>query len=329
MVLLFTWIVFQRSDQERGFLEVLQSVTLNAFFFFAYAYLTAYLLVPAFFKKGKYVLLVVVFLISGLAISYLKFFASDYLFYGAINPSVSTGTSVVQFREILVNTKDMTFIVALFVIARYSGGNLKMRTKLAELRDLQLRSEIKLLKNQLDPHVVFNNLNNIYSLALSNSDQLQVNIQRFRSVLNYYLVQGKGETVLLKDELNAISNYVNLEKIRYGDRLEVDMRFEGEEYEHRVFPFTLFSFVENCFEHGCSLDSGISWLKIYIRTEHSSVTFHASNSKPSIPPVFGSEEEEFRKVTPVNKLELLYPGRYLFRTEEKPEAYYVDLKIKF
>jgi LytS/YehU family sensor histidine kinase len=310
-------------------LESLKGVFVNSLFFFGYAYITAYLFVPFFLSRKRYILLLIVFLLSGLIISYLKFIFSDYLFYTAIAAEMSERIRSVDISHILVNTKDMTFIVAIFLIAKFTKDNYHLRMRLRELQDHQIRSEIKLLRNQLHPHVVFNNLNNMYSLALNNSDLVADNLARIKSVLHYYFIEGKAQRVSLRKELKTIENFIGLEKLRYGERLSVEYSIEGILDNRFIVPFVLFSLVENCFEHGCSIDSGDAWIRITVKIEKDSITFHASNSKPKN--VMESELPTVNQslTSTKNKLDLLYPGKHILRIDDRNEMYSLDLKLRF
>lgn len=326
MVLLFSWIVYLREDGSRTILEIGKSVALNALFFFSYAYLTAYLLVPFILSKKKYILFGLVFISAGLGISYVKFICSDYIFYTAIAADLGDRMRHVNFTQLIVNTKDMTFIVAIFLIAKYSKDNFRLRKRLVELRDLQIRSEISLLRNQLDPHVVFNNLNNLYALSLSSSDALEIHLRKLKSVLSYFFIEGKSKRVSLERELETIENYIALEKLRYGDRLSVNFQVEGDLKDKKIIPFVFFSFAENCIEHGCTAEFGEAWIKILIKSEARAVTFHASNSKPVN--LLSSEEGHLFEEKTRKKLDMLYPGKYLLRIDDRKDMFCVDLKIK-
>ena len=323
MISIFSWVVFMREGETRGIGNIIASVTANSVFFFGYAYLTAYLLVPKLLLRRRILYFILAFLSSGILISILKFTVSDYIFYSAISADLNSRSFPLNLSEIVVNTKDMTFIVAIFLIAKYARDNYKINRRLGEVRDHQIRSEIKLLRNQLNPHVVFNNLNNIYSLALNNSPTLAQNITNLRSVLSYYFRDGKEDTVPIHTELEVIRNYISLEKLRYGDRLKVDFKTEGEMLGN-IVPFVLFSFIENCFEHGCSIDSGIAWIKVHVISNKNSLVFHASNSRPLNLLVENSNKGSDLR----SRLELLYPGRHILRIDDRKDMYCVDLKLK-
>jgi sensor histidine kinase YesM len=328
MNLLFTWVVYMRSGQEQQIPQIAQNVLINSLFFFGYAYLTAYVLVPVMLSKGRYLLFGVVFLFAGISISWLKFIFSDYLFYNAIGNDFTSRIEAANLARVLVNTKDMTFIVALFLVAKYAKDNHHVNKRLAMLQDDQLRSEIRLLRNQLDPHVVFNNLNNLYCLSLNQSPDVSVNLGRLSSLLSFYFEDGKKEKVKLRRELEAISDYLDLERLRYGDRLSIDFRTEGDPGEMEIYPLVLFPFIENCLEHGSSDASGEAWIRIRVQVDADSISFHASNSKPeTVLEAYRSGNGQ-RKSRPAEKLDLLYPGRYVLRVDDRKALYSVDFKLK-
>ncbi len=328
MNLLFTWVIAMRSGQDQQLQEIARNVLINSFFFFGYAYLTAYVLVPLLLSRGKYIMFIIFFLLAGSLISWLKFIFSDYLFYSVIGNDPGSKIGAADLSRILVNTKDMTFIVALFLIAKYTKDNHQVNSRLAMLQDDQLRSEIRLLRSQLDPHVVFNNLNNLYCLSLNHSPAVSANLGRLRSVLSFYFVDGKKEKVNLSRELQAIGDYLNLEKLRYGDRISVDYRTEGDPGQKEIFPLVLFPFIENCLEHGCSTESGSAWIRIWVKVESDALTFHASNSKPATVPEALGDVIGRRKSGPAEKLDLLYPGKHILRVENRKDLYSVDVKLK-
>lgn len=329
MNMLFCWVLIMRDTPNAQPGKVVGGVFVNSLFFFGYAYLTAYIFVPRMLSMRRYLLFFLSFLLSGMFLSFLKFYFSDLLFYDAIAGGVADSPERYTLSQILMNTKDMTFIVAIFLIAKYAKDNYHSRLRIMELQDHQIKSEIKLLKKQLDPHVVFNNLNNIYCLALNNSEAVADPVSRLRSLLSYYFVEAKEQLVGLKQELNTISDFISLEKLRYGDRLAVDFTVEGDTENKRIAPFVLFSFIENCFEHGCSIDSGSAWVKIKVMIGDDSLDFHASNSKPENLLQVKEDHGKHAFYSIKTRLQLLYPGKHLLRTEERKESYSIDLKIRF
>ncbi|MEX0988555.1 MAG: histidine kinase [Bacteroidales bacterium] len=328
MNLLFTWIIWFQGARPGTLTDILQGVLINSVFFFGYAYLTAYILVPWLLSNRKYIFFITAFVMGGMVISGLKFLFSDYLFYSVISGEYPDSSRTFELSRMIVNTKDMTFIVAIFLIAKFLKDNHHLNRRLKELQEYQIRSEIKLLKHQLDPHVVFNNLNNLYCLSLNHADVVKSNLGRLRSVLSFYFIDGKSQSVPLSRELRAIEDYINLEKLRYGERLSVDYVVTGEAGGKKLYPFVLFTFVENCFDHGCSLEDGSAWIRISVHSAENSVSFHASNSKSGYP---GEAASEFNKGVSAgsnNALQLLYPGKYTMCVYNKDDTYSIDLKLR-
>ncbi len=327
MFLFFTWILWVRDESTNRLRDILQNVLVNSFFFFGYAYLTAYLLVPRFLSEGRYLLFALCFLLSGVMISWLKFTFSGFVFYTAIGGDLTSTFKAPDLSKIIVNTKDMTFIVALFLIAKYTRDNYRVRNRLTQMRDDQLRSEIRLLRNQLDPHVVFNNLNNLYTLGVNHSPEVFVNLGRLRSVLSYYFLDGTQSKVKLSRELQAIRDYLDLEKLRYGDRLSVTYNVHGDPGTREIVPLVLFPFVENCIKYGAGQESGESWITIAVAIGPGFIDFRAVNSIPKKSGEMQPADTEDMTVSPAKKMESIYADKYTMKTTVESDSYCVDLKL--
>jgi len=272
-------------------------------------------------------LFIVGFISAGVIISIVKFSVSEYIFYNVISEGPVLPQSRLNLQEIIVNTKDMTFIVALFLVVKYTKDNYHIQHRISELKEYRLLAEIKMLRNQLDPHVLFNNLNNIYCLSINRDQSVGQYLNSFGSILSYYFIDGSSEKVSLEKELNAIEAYLCLERLRYGDRLDLEYTVEGMPGGKTIYPFVFLSYIENCFTHGCGTESGDPWVKIYIRIEKDSVTFHASNSKPKSENSFRKKLSEGKSWHPGNLLEVIYPGQHLIRIDKRDRIYGVDLKL--
>ncbi|MCK5068485.1 MAG: histidine kinase [Bacteroidales bacterium] len=262
MVLLFSWVAHSRSDTEGGFLDDFLMVFNNAIVFFGYAYLTVYFLIPHILVKKKVFLFLFLFFLSGLALSGLKFLFSDYLFYLAISPENASRGPSLTLSTMLVNTKDMTFIVAIFAIVKYARDHYILESNIRELQQKGLEAEIKLLEHHMDPHVIFNNFNSLYSISLNRPEYLKTTVKKLRSVLHYLFRESKLEKVSLSREIEMIENYIGLEKLRYGERLKISYDNEGSSQGLEIAPLILYPFVENCFVHGAGEDPDQSWIRI-------------------------------------------------------------------
>ena len=114
----------------------------------------------------------------------------------------------------------------------------------------------------MDPHVIFNNFNNLYSISIYRPEHLKATVKKLKTVLHYLFKGSKSDKVLLAKEVDMIRNYIGLETIRYGDRLNVSFEPEGSMHGLMIAHLILYSFVENCFVHGADVNPLKSWIKI-------------------------------------------------------------------
>ncbi|MBN2698344.1 MAG: histidine kinase [Bacteroidales bacterium] len=326
MISLFTWVACSRGEGSIALPQVLRTVSINAFFFFAYAYLATYWLIPRILFKKRYTLFAILIIASGLIISWFKLTVSDFLFYDAIANESYSGGKGFTFPDIIVNTKDMTFIVAVFALLKFSRDNYLIKSRSAKSEEQRLEAELKILGYQLDPHIIFNNFNNLYSISITRPELLSSTIKKFKLVLEYLFVEKKDAKVSLKKELNMIENYIGLELLRFGERLQVNYEISGNPESLKIAPLLLYPFVENCFEHGPGMDTDASWIDIKIEIIQSRLRLRVANSTPhNIYLSDGSQKGGLENI--VSRLEILYPDEYRLTISENPGSYNVNLQL--
>lgn len=278
-VTLFSVILYAQNGTN-SFIHTFRITFLNALFFFSYAYITIFLLIPEFIIKQKIVWFILMFTLVGVGLSALKLVVSDYIFYASISPENISKSGIMNLRFIVVNTKDMSFIVALLCLAKYVKDYLYAERIRSKLEVQNKEAQGKLLQSQFDPHFMFNTINNLYALSLLNPLKTKEVISRIKIVLHYIIEESQKELVNLNDEVLLVENYIQLEKLRYGKRLKVDYRTDGDIKDFRIPPMILFFLVENCFKHGSSLDAGNPWINILVKSEPGKIVLSTVNSKP-------------------------------------------------
>ena len=196
------------------------------------------------------------------------------------------------------------------------------------LREQKKTTELNLLKNQLNPHFLFNTLNNLYTLALKKSDKTPVVIAKLSAILDYILYHCQEKYVALADEITLINNYLELEQLRYGQRLHVEFDYKVAKGV-RIAPLILLTFVENAFKHGVKEEIGEAKLNIQLQGIADEIVFEIQNSKPV----------HLQKSKPLNKaaiglanirqqLDLLYPQAYHLSIQDNAASYTVSLKLR-
>ena len=325
-VLAFSAILFVQNKTE-GFGDTLWVTFVNALFFFGYAYITIFLLIPEFLLNKKTGWFAMLFLLVGVAFSALKLVVSDQIFYSSISPENIGRKGIFNLRFIVVNTKDMTFIVALFCIVKYIKDYLYAE----QIRELLIKqtkeAQRKLFQTQFDPHFMFNTINNLYAISLLNPQKTIEVISRIKIVLNYIIDEIQKEFVEIESEIELVKNYIQLEKLRYGSRLKVDFQVEGDLRSHKIPPMILFFLIENSFRHGCSLDAGNPWINVEIKLEPEKIKLLVENSKPINPTNKNQSGQQLKNLR--KRLNLMYgAGGYDLKIWEKDNTYKVFIEIK-
>ena len=310
LLVIFTVIYHDRQDADGSLWQAFGQVGLNSLFFVGYAYVTVFLLIPVILEKRRILLFVLLFLLSGFVISWMKLRVSETVFFQAIDPMQPIAGNGFPWGALVTNTKDMTFVVALFIIVRYSRENYLVRQNLHELRHRRLESEIRLLRNQMDPHVIFNNLNNMYALSLRDPGGIAPHLRQFRSVIRYIFTDSKERCVPLSREIAAIRDYVELEQIRYGEGLQAVIGVKGEPAGISVIPFLLFPFVEHCLTHGAITESGRGRLEITLEVEEAWLRFTMKCEAWGECGDGNVHLEEESLASARRRLQLVYPGRH-------------------
>lgn len=306
------------------------SITMfNAIFFFGYAYITIFLLIPELLIKGRWIWFILLFSLVGIAISALKLVFSKDIYYAFIAPENIQRQGMVSLRFIFVNAKDMTFIVALFCIAKYLKDYLYIETARKKLERENREAQARLLQSQFDPHFLFNTINNLYALSLLNHEKTTEIIHRIKTVLEYIFEDSQKDLVPLDREIALTDNYIQLEKLRYGKRLNTVFSVRGDTSSVKIPPMSLFILVENCFKHGSSLDAGNPWIEIALSVEKGKLYFSSKNSKPET--VIKKENTEYEKGGLQNlrkRLDLIYSGNgYSMQIVDKRHTFCVTLEI--
>ncbi len=329
MVIFFAIIIYVQKNTE-SFSEAIWLTFLNALFFFSYAYITIFLLVPEFLIRGKIFWFIVLLFLVGTGLSAIKLVVSDQIFYSAISPENIQDSGIMNLRFIAVNTKDMTFVVAVFCIAKYIKDFLYSEQHRKVLEQQTKRAQRKLFQSQFDPHFLFNTINNMYALSLLNPAKTNEVINRIKIVLNYIIEEIQKEFVVLRHEIALIENFIQLEKLRYGKRLKVDILLEGELQDAKIPPLILFVLVENCFKHGTSLDAGTPWIKIKVKTIAGKIFLSAENSKPkSVLKEKNEQKESFQLKNLRRRLQLIYsPEGFDLRIKDNIDSFKVEIELR-
>jgi len=192
-----------------------------------------------------------------------------------------------------------------------------------DLENQRLSAELSFLKSQINPHFLFNSLNSIYSLAYQKSDTTPEAILKLSEIMRYMLYECNDNKVDLTKELQYLQNYIDLQKIRFGNHAFISFEVNGEVTDQQVVPLLLISFIENAFKHGVANDPA-SPITLKINVEEGSLYFFIQNKKHT----HNRDASGGIGLNNVRRrLDLLYPGKYNLDIRDETDTYTVQLSL--
>ncbi len=220
------------------------------------------------------------------------------------------------------------FVFAISAAIKITNEWFKAEKEKKEMENEKLNSELAFLKSQVNPHFLFNILNNICSLARKKSDNTENAIIQLSRIMRYMLYDSKNDKVSLEKEVEYLQNYIDLQRLRISDSVHINFTIEGDINGIMVEPMLLIPFVENAFKHGVSylVESNID---ILLKIDQGVLHFHVENNriKKIDDPV--QQESGIGLKNVLRRLDLLYPGTHIINIDETAAKYIVNLYISF
>ncbi|WP_207513151.1 sensor histidine kinase [Longitalea luteola] len=218
-----------------------------------------------------------------------------------------------------------SFLIVLFFINFKLAHSLYISEKQKKLLENErLNAELNFLKLQINPHFLFNTLNSIYSQAHLRSDQTEHSILKFSRIMRYVLYDSAAGKIPLSQDLEYISNYIDLQQLRLSKNISVHYDVSGPVNGLFIAPLLLITFIENAFKHGISYTAP-SAINISIAVTGNTLALTVGNA------IIRSNRGSTGGVGLINarrRLDVLYPGRHLLDVIENDHLYIVNLKIE-
>jgi two-component system, LytTR family, sensor kinase len=289
------------------------------------------LLVKKFFFSKKYALFTAFLLVSMIGFTIINRAISFYLLVPYFYPELvasyhSQGffhfTRMVNFGISIYSVVAFASVFT-FILEWYDYEKARQ-----QLENEKLEAELRFLRGQIHPHFLFNMLNNLYALSLKKSDQTPGMILKISSLLDYMLHEAMSPSVTLQREIEVLQDYISMERIRYGDRIDIQTSITGDIDGKRIAPLLLFPFVENSFKHGASQELDNPRVNLAIRVLDDVLFMKLENSKSKI-----LSERQTRDSGGIGcnnvrrRLDLLYPHAYELIIADEERLYAVDLKL--
>lgn len=324
---------FPKRNQNDVYTQILIILTIISFF-----YLNYFFLIPQFLAKRKFILYIIIILFTIPLFTY----TGEFILY--LNRTINTEQNATQresefkeFREQHPHPPKKSSAsrgFSIFLITFLISTGIKMThewfkydKQKREVENDKLKAELSMLKAQINPHFFFNVLNNICSLARSKSDKTETAIIKLSQLMRYNIYDQKEDKVNLKNEVQFIEDYIDIQKMRIADSVKITFTKNGNLDLYSIEPMLLFPFVENAFKHGISYEEE-SKITIDLNIKENQLFFYVYNT---VNEANKNEAGKFKGIGLQNvlkRLDLLYADLYSINIQEENKSYEVHLNIK-
>lgn len=287
-------------------------------------YLNYFYLIPKLYFSKKYILYIVLIIVCFVLILKIPhlIFNEEMIreSFKALGPDRTQRRFEPNFWQRLFFDKTLyQFIICIFI-----SFLLRLNLQMNEMESEKLKSEVSYLKAQINPHFLFNTLNSLYALTLEKSDEAPEAILKLSAIMRYIVTESSKEMVLLKDEIEYVKDYIDLQKLRMVEDTVFSFTITGTIDQQKIAPLLLIPFIENAFKHGLNPDKNC-YIHIKINIEKKVLYLIVENSKSV--EIFPSEKSEKGLDNTLKRLQYNYPGKHELTISDTDNDYKVTLKI--
>ncbi|MDT7831781.1 histidine kinase [Flavobacteriaceae bacterium S356] len=297
----------------------------------AAAYFLCYYQLPRQIFKKKYLSFVASLLVSAFVFSVLARLAIIYI----AEPFIRTDFEEETVLEVL---SDPYYLLTVYVPVVYSfplimfvikivKGRQKEKNELTVLQKEKATTELNFLKAQIHPHFLFNTLNNLYSLTIDKSDLAPEVVIKLSEILDYMIYECADPKVSVSKVQTLIQHYIDLEKLRYGEQLDLVFDCDIDDPTTEIAPLILLPLVENAFKHGASKDLDAPKVHISLEVQKEALHFTIFNTKSVLVAQKETDKKGIGSSNIKRRLDLIYPNAHTLKIDDKVDSYFVALDI--
>ena len=309
----------------------------NTLLLISFYYINTYLIIPKLLEHKKFVsytLIILAFLIFYGCFPRLYHYFSGNNF-GNFQPQPPGGRPPDSgrprnFQQPLLAPGNIAVFLLIFVFStgiKVINQWLKSEQRNKEIATEKLNAELSFLKAQINPHFLFNTLNNIYALASTQSEHTAPAIMKLSSIMRYVLTEARNDMVTLEKEILFTTNYIELLKMRLTDKSSIDFTIKGDPLGRQIAPLLLLPFVENAFKYGISTRER-SPILILLEIKEDSLYFSVSNHKHINTSLKVADNTGIGINNTRRRLDLLYDGRHTLDIADEAGKFTVHLNIQ-
>ena len=320
----FYQITYARRNQDVVLPRAFLDASLHVLIIAGIAYLNYFYFLPRFLKHKNAVRYLLEF-VPPLVLTIVLHVYVKRLIYGGLPEG--RGNFLYSERFLIQNTLSVIFIVVFIGMLRFAEDWFQLEARKKEIENEKLTAELRFLKAQINPHFLFNTLNNLYYLAFTQSPKTTEVIDKLSQMMRYMIYDSNHPKVPLSKEIEYMENYISLEKLRLDDKVPITFTVSGSPQTVMIEPFLFITFLENAFKHGVSTNADNSWVTVEIALTGTQCVYSVANSR--LPQ---KETEDDKSGIGLHnlcrRLELSYPNRHQLQIRDEPDEYAVQLTLQ-
>ena len=320
LIVFIILVIFSRGDLGLGFTITFELI--NILFYIIIVYFNLIYLIPNYLNDKNFLTYCGLLLVSVLILTPIKIFILYFLFspFPEIQQKLITHQYWYFFFTFMIAGSSTIFKIVTDWV-RYQRDRRELQTQ-------TMQSELRFLKSQINPHFLFNTLNNLYALTLKKSDKAPEIVIKLSEMMRYMLYECNERRVSLSKEVNYIRNYLDLERLRQGENVEIKFEITGKMNDQKIAPLMFIPFLENSFKHGLNNHLSTGFVTINLNVEEKRIQFDIENSKAeSLPATEHRRSGGIGLVNVRRRLNLLYPDHYQLEIRDNPKSYGVFLNL--
>lgn len=321
----FYLVSFPRKGVEPNYLRALLDAITQLITMMAISYFNYFVLLPKALKKGKWGVYLLEIIISLAVMIAFQVWLKRQIYFDAGGRTFNWLGSV---RFITQHTSSTIFIVTFIASLRFLSDYFELEAERKAVENEKLQSELRFLKEQINPHFLFNTLNNLYYLAHTNSPNTKDVIAKLSQMMRYMIYEANTEKVPVGREIEYIKNYIDLEKLRLDEGFPIELKISGDYETLKITPLIFITFLENAFKHGVEKGDKNSWVRVGIDFNDHICTYTVSNSKPEEAAEDDGEPKGIGLKNTVRRLNLSYHDRHELIVDESADSYFIKLIIE-
>lgn len=294
-----------------------------------YTYFLIYFLIPEMLLKKRYLGFILAFILSFTIVVIIEWTINFFILYPAIYSEFDTWKESMTYfsGSGLMIYVSLGFVILLASAIKLSRYWIQSQKDKAELEIQNRKSELALLRSQVNPHFLFNTLNNIDTLIRKNPDKASDSVVKLSEIMRYFIYEATTDKVPLEKEVDYLRNFIELQRIRHKDPGLIRFQVSGSLGDMEIAPMLFIPFVENAFKHG-SKENHIPAVTVELWIQPREIRFEVVNFIEPHHEHIKDPGKGIGLANVIRRLELIYPDQYTLLINEEEDKYTILLEIK-